>query len=144
MAHSPDAGCALDLAAFFDRWIVDAGGVRGASSATWGVGALLRLLQVGNLQAYSFLFGLGIVGLIYFTVFPLMLLFILFAPIVAALVILLGAPARRTAVWTSAFTLVVTLLLFSFVRSGSRLSIRHLIFDQRNVGAAFLPSASTV
>ncbi len=57
------------LAAFFDRWIIDAGGVRGMSGATWGVGSLLRLFQVGNLQAYSFLFGLGIVGLIYFTVF---------------------------------------------------------------------------
>jgi hypothetical protein len=29
----------------------------------------LRLLQVGNLQAYAFLLGLGIVALIYFTVF---------------------------------------------------------------------------
>ncbi len=57
------------IAAFFDRWIVDAGVVRGASGATWGTGALLRLIQVGNLQAYSFLFGLGIVWLIYFTVF---------------------------------------------------------------------------
>ena len=57
------------VAAFFDRWIIDAGAVRGASGATWGGGALLRLLQVGNLQAYSFLFGLGIVWLIYFTVF---------------------------------------------------------------------------
>ena len=55
--------------AFFDRWIIDAGGVRGASGATWGFGSLLRLFQVGNLQAYSFLFGLGIIGLIYFTVF---------------------------------------------------------------------------
>jgi NADH-quinone oxidoreductase subunit L len=62
-------GALSNIAAFFDRWIIDAGGVRGASSATWGVGALLRLFQVGNLQAYSFLFGLGIVGLIYFTVF---------------------------------------------------------------------------
>jgi NADH:ubiquinone oxidoreductase subunit 5 (subunit L)/multisubunit Na+/H+ antiporter MnhA subunit len=62
-------GALSTIAAFFDRWIIDAGGVRGASSATWGVGALLRLFQVGNLQAYSFLFGLGIVGLIYFTVF---------------------------------------------------------------------------
>jgi len=62
-------GALSNISAFFDRWIVDAGGVRGASSATWGVGALLRLFQVGNLQAYSFLFGLGIVGLIYFTVF---------------------------------------------------------------------------
>ncbi len=57
------------ISAFFDRWILDAGAVRGASGATWGFGALLRLLQVGNLQAYSFLFGLGIVGMIYFTVF---------------------------------------------------------------------------
>lgn len=62
-------GALSNIAAFFDRWIVDAGGVRGASSATWGAGALLRLFQVGNLQAYSFLFGLGIVGLIYFTLF---------------------------------------------------------------------------
>ncbi len=57
------------VAAFFDRWVIDAGAVRGASGATWGGGALLRLIQVGNLQAYSFLFGLGIVWLIYFTVF---------------------------------------------------------------------------
>jgi NADH-quinone oxidoreductase subunit L len=35
----------------------------------WGIGSLLRFLQVGNLQAYSFLFGLGIVALIYFTIF---------------------------------------------------------------------------
>jgi NADH-quinone oxidoreductase subunit L len=62
-------GVLSSIAAFFDRWIIDAGGVRGASSATWGVGALLRLFQIGNLQAYAFLFGLGIVGLIYFTVF---------------------------------------------------------------------------
>jgi NADH-quinone oxidoreductase subunit L len=57
------------ISAFFDRWIIDAGAVRGASGGIWGFGALLRLLQVGNLQAYSFLFGLGIVALIYFTIF---------------------------------------------------------------------------
>jgi NADH-quinone oxidoreductase subunit L len=57
------------ISAFVDRWILDLGAVRGASGATWGFGALLRLVQVGNLQAYAFLFGLGIVGLIYFTVF---------------------------------------------------------------------------
>jgi NADH-quinone oxidoreductase subunit L len=57
------------ISGFFDRWIIDAGGVRGASSGTWSAGALLRLLQVGNLQAYAFLFGLGVVGLIYFTIF---------------------------------------------------------------------------
>ncbi|PYJ07274.1 MAG: NADH-quinone oxidoreductase subunit L [Verrucomicrobia bacterium] len=57
------------LSAFIDRWILDAGLVRGPSRATWGFGSILRLLQVGNLQAYAFLFGLGIVGLIYFTLF---------------------------------------------------------------------------
>jgi NADH-quinone oxidoreductase subunit L len=54
---------------FFDRWVLDAGAVGGASGGTWGFGALLRLLQVGNLQAYAFLFGLGIVVVIYFAVF---------------------------------------------------------------------------
>ena len=57
------------ISAFFDRWIIDAGAVRGASGGTLGIGSLLRLLQVGNLQAYSFLFGLGIVALIYLAVF---------------------------------------------------------------------------
>jgi NADH-quinone oxidoreductase subunit L len=57
------------VCAFFDRWLIDTATVRGLSGGTWGVGALLRLFQVGNLQAYSFLFGLGIVALIYFTVF---------------------------------------------------------------------------
>ncbi|MDQ6809711.1 MAG: NADH-quinone oxidoreductase subunit L, partial [Verrucomicrobiota bacterium] len=57
------------IAAFFDRWIIDVIGVGGASRGVWGIGSVLRLLQVGNLQAYSFLFGLGIIGLIYLTVF---------------------------------------------------------------------------
>ncbi len=57
------------VAAFVDRWIIDAGAVGGGSRGTWGVGALLRLVQVGNLQAYVFLFGLGIVAIIYFAVF---------------------------------------------------------------------------
>jgi NADH-quinone oxidoreductase subunit L len=57
------------ISVFFDRWIVDAGAVGGISGGTWGIGALLRLVQVGNLQAYLFLFGLGIVALIYFAVF---------------------------------------------------------------------------
>jgi NADH-quinone oxidoreductase subunit L len=57
------------LAAFIDRWVIDAGAVGGSSRGTWGIGALLRLIQVGNLQAYAFLFGLGVVALIYFAVF---------------------------------------------------------------------------
>ncbi len=62
-------GILARLSAFLDRWILDAGLVRGLSGVTWGFGALLRLMQVGNLQAYAFLFGLGIVAVIYFTVF---------------------------------------------------------------------------
>jgi NADH-quinone oxidoreductase subunit L len=57
------------IAAFFDRWIIDAGAVGGTSRGTLGIGALLRLIQVGNLQTYLFLFGLGIVAVIYFAVF---------------------------------------------------------------------------
>ena len=57
------------VSAFFDRWIIDAGAVGGGSRGTWGIGALLRLIQVGNLQAYVFLFGLGVVAIIYFAVF---------------------------------------------------------------------------
>jgi NADH-quinone oxidoreductase subunit L len=57
------------VSAFFDRWIIDTGTIDGGSRATWGIGALLRLIQVGNLQAYVFLFGLGVVAVIYFAVF---------------------------------------------------------------------------
>src|SRR5204863_2845690 len=57
------------VAAFVDRWVIDAGAVGGSSRGTWGIGALLRLIQVGNLQAYAFLFGLGVIALIYFVVF---------------------------------------------------------------------------
>src|SRR5204863_412996 len=57
------------LTAFFDQWIIDAGAVGGSSRGAWGIGALLRLVQVGNLQAYVFLFGLGVVAIIYFAIF---------------------------------------------------------------------------
>jgi NADH-quinone oxidoreductase subunit L len=57
------------VSAFIDRWIIDTAAVGGSSRGTWGIGALLRLIQVGNLQAYVFLFGLGVVAVIYFAVF---------------------------------------------------------------------------
>jgi NADH-quinone oxidoreductase subunit M len=47
-----------------------------------------------------------------------MLLFIVLAPIVAAALILAGGPARTIAVWTSALTLIATLLLFSSFEAG--------------------------
>jgi NADH-quinone oxidoreductase subunit L len=55
--------------ALTDRWFIDVGAVRGASAGTWGIGSLLRLLQVGNLQGYAFVFGFGIVVVIYLAVF---------------------------------------------------------------------------
>jgi NADH-quinone oxidoreductase subunit L len=57
------------VSAFVDRWIIDAGAVGGSSRGTWGIGALLRLVQVGNLQGYVFLFGLGVIAIIYFALF---------------------------------------------------------------------------
>jgi len=48
-----------------DRWILDGLIVRGLSGLAWGAGYLLRCLQVGNLQAYAFLFGLGVVAVLY-------------------------------------------------------------------------------
>jgi NADH-quinone oxidoreductase subunit L len=56
------------MASWFDKWILDGLIVRGLSGVTWGVGFALRFLQVGNLQAYSFLFGLGVIALLYLAV----------------------------------------------------------------------------
>ena len=56
------------VSAWFDRWIIDGLGVRGISGATWGTGFVLRFLQVGNLQAYAFFFGLGVVVLVYIAI----------------------------------------------------------------------------
>ncbi|MEQ1853340.1 MAG: NADH-quinone oxidoreductase subunit L [Chthoniobacteraceae bacterium] len=43
--------------------------VRLAGMAAWGAGFVLRLLQFGNVQGYAFIFGAGVVGLVYFFVF---------------------------------------------------------------------------
>jgi NADH-quinone oxidoreductase subunit L len=56
------------LAAFVDKWVIDGVLVRGLSGAAWGVGFALRFLQYGNLQGYAFLFGTGVVALIYYMV----------------------------------------------------------------------------
>jgi NADH-quinone oxidoreductase subunit L len=57
------------ICAFLDRSLIEGGTVRATSRTVFGIGALLRLLQFGNLQGYAFLFGLGVVVLIYFTIF---------------------------------------------------------------------------
>src|ERR1700730_784490 len=57
------------IAGFVDRWIIDGGIVRGLGGMTWSCGFALRFLQIGNLQAYAFLFGLGVVLLLYLILF---------------------------------------------------------------------------
>jgi NADH-quinone oxidoreductase subunit L len=57
------------IASFVDRWIIDGGIVRGLGGMTWSCGFALRFLQIGNLQAYAFLFGFGVVLLLYLILF---------------------------------------------------------------------------
>src|SRR5712671_6450445 len=54
------------VAAFIDRWVIDAGAVGGSSRGTWGLGALLRLIQGGKVQAHAFVLAHGVVALLYF------------------------------------------------------------------------------
>jgi NADH-quinone oxidoreductase subunit L len=58
-----------NISGFVDRWVIDGGVVRGLGGLTWGTGFALRFLQIGNLQAYAFLFGVGVVLLLYFILF---------------------------------------------------------------------------
>ena len=58
-----------NISGFVDRWVIDGGFVRGLSGLTWGFGFALRFLQIGNLQAYAFLFGAGVVLLLYYILF---------------------------------------------------------------------------
>ena len=54
---------------FFDEFLINGLLVGGATRATAGFGNLFRRLHAGSLQAYSFAFGLGVLLVIYFTVF---------------------------------------------------------------------------
>jgi len=56
--------------AWFDRWVLDFGLVRSFfAGGTYGAGLVLRFLQIGNLQAYAFMFGAGVVAFIYYILF---------------------------------------------------------------------------
>ena len=57
------------LSSYFDKWVIDGVLVRGLSSAAWAGGFMLRFFQIGNLQGYAFLFGVGVVGLIFYMLF---------------------------------------------------------------------------
>jgi NADH-quinone oxidoreductase subunit L len=54
---------------FFDELLINGLLVGGLSRAAASLGNLFRKLQSGQLQAYSFTFGLGVILVIYFTVF---------------------------------------------------------------------------
>lgn len=54
-----------NITRFLDQWFIDGVLVRGLSGAAWAVGFTMRFLYIGNLQAYTFLFGLGVVAMIY-------------------------------------------------------------------------------
>src|SRR5213596_1013330 len=60
-----------------------------------------------------------------FRCFPLMLLLVIFCPIVAAILIMAGAPARKTALVASVLTLAITLLLLASFQ-GSQRDFQHL------------------
>ena len=49
-----------------------------------------------------------------------MVLFVIFCPIVAAILILIGAPARKTALAASVLTFVTALLLLASFQKGQR------------------------
>jgi NADH-quinone oxidoreductase subunit L len=53
------------VSGWLDRYILDGCVVRGAASLTWGLGYAFRMLQFGNLQGYAFIFGAGVVTLMY-------------------------------------------------------------------------------
>jgi NADH-quinone oxidoreductase subunit L len=54
---------------FFDEFLINGLLVGGASRGAASLGTLLRKLQSGHLQAYSFVFGFGVLLVIYVTVF---------------------------------------------------------------------------
>lgn len=51
--------------AWADRWLVDLFVVQIPGKLIWACGFVLRFLQFGNIQAYAFFFGAGVLGLIY-------------------------------------------------------------------------------
>jgi len=57
------------LGSWFDRWVIDGLFVTGAARTVWATGYVLRLLQLGNLQAYAFFFGAGVLALLYYLIF---------------------------------------------------------------------------
>jgi len=57
------------LLSWADRWVVDLLVVQVPGKAVWACGFVLRFLQLGNIQAYAFFFGAGVVGVLYLLIF---------------------------------------------------------------------------
>jgi NADH-quinone oxidoreductase subunit L len=62
-----DGGAAI--VHFFDEFLINGVLVGGSSRLAQSVGGLFRRVQNGNLQGYAFVFGLGVIAVIYFTAF---------------------------------------------------------------------------
>lgn len=65
--HLQDSAAAM--VHFLDEWIINGLLVDGCSRAAAGFGGLLRRMQSGRLQGHAFAFGLGVLLVVYFTVF---------------------------------------------------------------------------
>ena len=52
-----------------DTHVIDGLASRGSAKSVVGLGSLFRRIQVGNLQAYAFLFGVGVILIVYLLVF---------------------------------------------------------------------------
>src|SRR5437762_2009897 len=95
---------------------------RGGRDQRWHVGNL-RAFTVGSSGKFAGLFvpvWIGNRRTHLFCRFPLMVLFIIFCPIVAALLIMAGAPARKTALAASGLTLAATLFLLTSFQPAQR------------------------
>ncbi|MCX6969500.1 MAG: NADH-quinone oxidoreductase subunit L [Verrucomicrobia bacterium] len=62
-------GGGASVLSWADRWVVDLLIVQVPSKIAWAGGFVLRFLQIGNIQAYAFFFGAGVVGLLYLLIF---------------------------------------------------------------------------
>jgi NADH-quinone oxidoreductase subunit L len=60
---------AASIIHFFDEFLINGLLVGGLSRSAEGVGNLFRRVQSGSLQGYALAFGLGVILMIYFTVF---------------------------------------------------------------------------
>jgi NADH-quinone oxidoreductase subunit L len=57
------------IIAFFDEWVINGLIVNGLSRSAESLGNRFRLIQSGSLQGYAFVFGLGVLIVVYFIVF---------------------------------------------------------------------------